>query len=79
MSNKYYVMPRLEHYECMIELYSQYGHINELEKFIKMMPFEPTDPIKYGCLRLGEWTAERLNDLNPSMELKFQIMVREEE
>ncbi|KAK4595002.1 hypothetical protein RGQ29_018654 [Quercus rubra] len=86
MSNKYYVMPRLEHYECMIELYSRYGHINELEKFIKRMPFEPTVPMltkvfdacrKYGCLRLGEWATERLNELNPSMELKFQIMDRE--
>jgi len=45
MSNEYYVMPRLEHYECVIELYSRYGHINELEKFIKMMPFEPTIPM----------------------------------
>ncbi|KAM3730792.1 hypothetical protein ACB098_12G112800 [Castanea mollissima] len=85
MSNKYYVMPRLEHYGCMIELYSWYGPINELEEFIKM-PFEPTVPMltkvfdtcrKYGCLRLGEWAAERLNELNPSMELKFQIMVKE--
>ena len=86
MSNKYCVMPRLEHYECMIELYSWYGHINELEKFIKRMPFEPNVPMltkvfdacrKYGCLRLGEWATERLNELNPSMELKFQIMDRE--
>ena len=86
MSNEYYVMPQLEHYECMIELYSWYGHINELEKFIKLMPFEPTVPMltkvfdtcrKYGCLRLGEWTTERINELNPSMELKFQILVRE--
>ncbi|KAL4596040.1 hypothetical protein ACB092_12G135200, partial [Castanea dentata] len=85
MSNKYCVMPRLEHYGCMIELYSRYGHINELEEFIKI-PFEPTVPMltkvfdicrKYGCLRLGEWAAERLNELNSSMELKFQIMVKE--
>ncbi|KAM3731806.1 hypothetical protein ACB098_11G010700 [Castanea mollissima] len=86
MSNKHYVMPRLEHYECMIELYSRYGHINELEKFIKRMPFELTVPMltkvfdasrKYGCLRLGEWATKRLNELNPSMELNFQIMDRE--
>ncbi|KAM3731803.1 hypothetical protein ACB098_11G010300 [Castanea mollissima] len=86
MSNKYYVMPRLEHYECMIELYIRYGHINELEKFINRMPFELTVPMltkvfdacrKYGCLRLGEWATKRLKELNPSMELKFQIMDRE--
>ena len=83
MSNEYCVMPRLEHYECMIELYNRYGHIDELEKFVKRMPFEPTVPILtkvfdacriHGHLRLGEWAAERLNKLNPSMPLIFQIM-----
>ena len=83
MSNEYCVMPRLEHYECMIELYNRYGHIDELEKFVKRMPFEPTVPMLtkvfdacriHGHLRLGEWAAERLNKLNPSMPLIFQIM-----
>ncbi|GMY06587.1 pentatricopeptide repeat-containing protein At3g26540-like [Fagus crenata] len=83
MSNEYCVMPRLEHYECMIELCNRYGHIDELEKFVKRMPFEPTVPMLtkvfdacriHGHLRLGEWAAERLNKLNPSMPLIFQIM-----
>uniref|UniRef100_A0A2N9EN27 Pentacotripeptide-repeat region of PRORP domain-containing protein n=1 Tax=Fagus sylvatica TaxID=28930 RepID=A0A2N9EN27_FAGSY len=83
MSNEYCVMPRLEHYECMIELYNRYGHIDELEKFVKRMPFEPTVPMLtkvfdacriHGHLRLGEWAAEQLNKLNPSMPLIFQIM-----
>ena len=74
MSNKYCVMPQLEHFECMIELNSQYRHINELEKFIKRMSFEPTVPMltkvfdacrKYRCLRLGEWSTEQLNELYP--------------
>ncbi len=83
MSNEYCVMPRLEHYDCMIELYNRYGHIDELEKFVKWMPFEPTVPMLtkvfdacriHGHLRLGEWAAEQLNKLNPSMPLIFQIM-----
>jgi pentatricopeptide repeat protein len=86
MSNEYCVMPRLEHYECMIELYSRSGHMDELENFVKSMAFEPTVPMltrvfhacrKYGYLRLGEWAAERLSELNPSIPLKFQIMDRE--
>ena len=70
----------------MIELCNRYGHINELDKFIKRMPFEPTVPMltkvfdgcrKYGCLWLGEWATDQFIKLNPSMKLKFQIMDRE--
>ncbi|KAF5467840.1 hypothetical protein F2P56_012052 [Juglans regia] len=83
MSNEYCVMPRLEHHECMIELYSRHGHMIELENFVKNMAFEPTAPMllsvfdacrKHGHIRLGEWAAERLNQLNPSSPLEFQIV-----
>ncbi|KAK9271316.1 hypothetical protein L1049_026906 [Liquidambar formosana] len=85
MSNDYCIIPRLEHYECMIELYSRYGHLDKLEDFIKRMPFEPTVPMltrifdacrEHGHLRLGEWTAERLNESNPSIPFRFEIMDR---
>ncbi|KAJ9563584.1 hypothetical protein OSB04_008744 [Centaurea solstitialis] len=42
MVSEYGVIPRLEHYESMIELYGRYGFMGELEKFVKEMPFEPT-------------------------------------
>ncbi|KAE8690022.1 Pentatricopeptide repeat-containing protein [Hibiscus syriacus] len=42
MSDEYFLIPRMEHYECMIELYSRCGCMEELEKFVKSMPFEPT-------------------------------------
>ncbi|KAK4853777.1 hypothetical protein QYF36_014420 [Acer negundo] len=45
MSNKYCIIPQLEHYECMIELYSRYGCMEELENFVKRMPVDPTVPM----------------------------------
>ncbi|KAF5749086.1 hypothetical protein HS088_TW04G01048 [Tripterygium wilfordii] len=69
MSSVYHIIPRLEHYECIIELYSRYGRINELESFVEGMPFEPTVPMltrvfdackEFGHSRLGEWAATRL-------------------
>lgn len=73
MSSKYYVMPRVEHYDYMIELYSRYGFMDELEHFVKKMQFEPTLPMltrifdackEHGSMKLGNWVAKRLNELD---------------
>ncbi|KAL2538423.1 Pentatricopeptide repeat-containing protein [Forsythia ovata] len=83
MTDKHCLIPRLEHYESMIELYGQYGFMDELEHFISEMPFEPTPPMlikvfdysrKYRCLKLGEWAADQLNKLNPPVPFLFEIM-----
>ncbi|XP_057735885.1 pentatricopeptide repeat-containing protein At3g26540-like [Arachis stenosperma] len=71
MSNEYYVLPRLEHYDCMIELYSRHGYMDELENFLKTMPIEPTLSMlrrafeasqKNRYSRLGEWITHKLNE-----------------
>lgn len=85
MSTNYGIIPRLEHYEIMIELFCHSNHMGELEEFVNKMPFEPTIPMltrvldpcrKHGRLRFGKWAAERLADLNPASELQFEIMGR---
>ncbi|KAL1349264.1 hypothetical protein AAHE18_07G144400 [Arachis hypogaea] len=71
MSNEYYVLPWLEHYDCMIELYSRHGYMDELENFLKTMPIEPTLSMlrrafeasqKNRYSRLGEWITHKLNE-----------------
>ncbi|KAF5767801.1 putative tetratricopeptide-like helical domain superfamily [Helianthus annuus] len=83
MNKEYCVIPRLEHYESMIELYARYGYIGELENFVKQMPFDPTASMLIrvfdACLdykheRFGKWAADRLNDLNPSVPFRFELM-----
>ncbi|KAI3795859.1 hypothetical protein L1987_38519 [Smallanthus sonchifolius] len=80
---KYCVIPRLEHYESMIELYARYGYIGELENFVNKMPFDPTASMlirvfdachEYRHERFGKWAADRLNELNPSIPFKFELM-----
>nr|XP_016495451.1 PREDICTED: pentatricopeptide repeat-containing protein At3g26540-like [Nicotiana tabacum] len=70
MSDDYFIIPRLEHYESMIKLYGLYGFFDELEDFVKKMPFQPTAPMltrvfdsskEHGNTRLGEWAARQLN------------------
>ncbi|XP_023738014.1 pentatricopeptide repeat-containing protein At3g26540 [Lactuca sativa] len=82
MSSEYCVIPRLEHYELVIELYGRYGYIGELEKFVKEMPFDPTVSMlirvfdacyEYGCERLGKWAADRLNEMNPLVPYRFEL------
>ncbi|KDP26236.1 hypothetical protein JCGZ_22482 [Jatropha curcas] len=82
MGKEYCIIPRLEHYECMIEIFSRYRCMNELEDFVKGMPFDPTAPMlmrvfdackEHGCSRLGKWAAEQLNKLNPSTPFRFKL------
>ncbi|EEF32291.1 pentatricopeptide repeat-containing protein At3g26540 [Ricinus communis] len=82
MSDKCCVIPRLEHYECMIELFSRYRCMSRLENFVKGMPFDPTASMlirvfdackEHGPSRFRKWVAEQLNKLNPSISSQFQI------
>ncbi|KAI3723779.1 hypothetical protein L2E82_35537 [Cichorium intybus] len=82
MVNEYGVIPRLEHYELVIELYGRYGFMGELEKFVKEMPFDPTASMliwvfdachEYRCERFGKWVADRLNEMNPPVPFRFEV------
>ncbi|CAL1360733.1 unnamed protein product [Linum trigynum] len=73
MSHDYFILPRLEHYECIVELLCRYGSTSQLENFLKRLPFDPTAFMltrvvdacsEYKCSRLGEWAAHRLNEFN---------------
>lgn len=69
ISDVYFVIPRIEHYQCMIEMYGNHGHMEELEKFVEEMSIEPTGPMlesvlnaakEHGCLKLQKWAVELL-------------------
>ncbi|XP_057975068.1 pentatricopeptide repeat-containing protein At3g26540 [Malania oleifera] len=85
MGKEYCITPRLEHYECMIELYGRHGFVDKLEDFVKSMPFDPTAAMlirvfdacrEHGHLRLGEWASKQLNELNPPVPFQFEILDR---
>lgn len=42
MSQHYGITPRLEHYACMVDLFGRVGCLDEAERFIKGIPFEPS-------------------------------------
>jgi pentatricopeptide repeat protein len=74
MDLDYSIMPRVEHYACMVDLLGRAGRLHEAEDFIKNMPLEPSASVwgallgacKIHCnIQLGEHVAECLLELEP--------------
>ncbi|XP_047327204.1 pentatricopeptide repeat-containing protein At3g26540 [Impatiens glandulifera] len=73
MIEKYLVMPRPEHYECMIELFIRHDSVEKLEGFLKTVTCYVTPQIvskvgqacmKYRSLSLEEWIADQVSKQN---------------
>lgn len=74
MSRDYCIAPQADHYACMVDLLGRAGHLDEADKLINEMPFNP-DAVVLGALlgacrihmnvKLGERVAERLFELEP--------------
>ncbi|XP_051124169.1 pentatricopeptide repeat-containing protein At3g26540 [Andrographis paniculata] len=73
MSDKFCLVPHMEHYQLMIELYGQIGYMDELELFVKNLPFTPTASMLTKVLdfcgnfkhrRLEKWASDQVNELD---------------
>ncbi|KAL0430035.1 UNVERIFIED_CONTAM: putative pentatricopeptide repeat-containing protein [Sesamum radiatum] len=74
MVDKYGIRPVLDHYTCMIDLFSRAGELEEAKNFILKMPYPP-DTIGWstllsscrtrGNMEIGKWAAESLLELDP--------------
>ncbi|XP_052172414.1 putative pentatricopeptide repeat-containing protein At3g49142 isoform X2 [Diospyros lotus] len=49
MTKKYRMVPRLEHFACMVDLLGRAGKLDEAYDFIKQMPLEPNERV-WGAL-----------------------------
>ncbi|KAF8394439.1 hypothetical protein HHK36_020647 [Tetracentron sinense] len=52
MKNSYGLLPRIEHYGCLVDLLSRAGHLREAERLVEGMPFQPNIAI-WGALLNG--------------------------
>ncbi|GAV59661.1 PPR domain-containing protein/PPR_2 domain-containing protein/DYW_deaminase domain-containing protein [Cephalotus follicularis] len=52
MTRDYGITPLVEHYGCMVDLYSRAGHLQEAHEFIKNMPIKPNGVV-WGALLGG--------------------------
>ncbi|CAL5208502.1 unnamed protein product [Lathyrus oleraceus] len=60
MSNKYSVKPTIDHYNCMIDIYSRAGLLQEALETIRSLPFEP-DAMSWKSLLGGCWSHRNLD------------------
>ncbi|KAK7253139.1 hypothetical protein RIF29_37596 [Crotalaria pallida] len=59
MSDRYGVDPTIDHYNCMIDIYSRAGLLQEALKMIRSLPFEP-DAMSWKSLLGGCWSHRNL-------------------
>ncbi|KAK4483100.1 hypothetical protein RD792_010277 [Penstemon davidsonii] len=74
MKDKYDIIPRLEHYACMVDLLGRAGKVSEAYGFVQRMPIEPDLFVwgallgackQHGCVDLAEIAAKELYKLEP--------------
>ncbi|KAL2349448.1 hypothetical protein Fmac_003448 [Flemingia macrophylla] len=59
MNDKYGVNPTIDHYNCMIDVYSRAGLLQEALEVIRSLPFEP-DLMSWKSLLGGCWSSRNL-------------------
>ncbi|CAN4087649.1 unnamed protein product [Withania somnifera] len=83
MTDKYKIVPRLEHYACMVDLKGRAGLINEAFNFIKQMPIEANERIwgallgacrVYNDMDIGLVAADNLFELAPKQSGYYVLL-----
>ncbi|XP_058086532.1 pentatricopeptide repeat-containing protein At1g08070, chloroplastic-like [Magnolia sinica] len=83
MRRIYGIVPKLEHYGCMVDLLSRAGLLQEAENFIQEMPMEPNGAIwgallsacrVYNNVEFGKKAAKRLLDIEPDNDGVYVLL-----
>ncbi|XP_058090090.1 pentatricopeptide repeat-containing protein At1g71490-like [Magnolia sinica] len=74
MVSLYNIIPKMEHFACMVDLFGRAGLLRKAEEIITRMPFRPS-PAMWGTLvgackihgnmEIGEWAAGKLLEMKP--------------
>lgn len=74
MKDVYGIMPVLQHYGCMVDLFGRAGMLDKAKEMVETMPMKANVVIwgclmgaceKYGNVKMGEWVANHLIELEP--------------
>ncbi|KAG8633580.1 hypothetical protein MANES_18G119040v8 [Manihot esculenta] len=74
MSSEYGIVPCLQHFSCMVDLYGRAGLLHKAKEMITKMPYRPTSAMWatllgacriHGNTDIGEWAAEKLLEMRP--------------
>jgi pentatricopeptide repeat protein len=83
MSQDYGIIPRLEHYACMVDLFGRAGCLDEAENLIKEMPLECGSMVwqallvacrVHGNMDMGKRVAENILEMEPEDPTTYGIL-----
>ncbi|CAH1424544.1 unnamed protein product [Lactuca virosa] len=83
MKDEYGIKPMLEHYGCMVDLFSRCGLLDEAREMVEAMPMEGNVVIwgslmggceKYGNVKMGEFVGKKLMELEPWNDGVYVVM-----
>lgn len=83
MYKSYGIVPKVDHYACMVDMYGRAGHTHEAEKLIGEMPMEPDSVVwsallgscrKHGKTQLAKLASDKLKELEPRNSLGYVQM-----
>lgn len=83
MANEHNIMPRHEHYGCMVDLLGRANLLNEAVELIEAMPFEPNVVIwgsllaacrVHGNVELGAFAAKKLLERDPNHDGAYVLL-----
>ncbi|XP_059075774.1 pentatricopeptide repeat-containing protein At2g03880, mitochondrial [Cryptomeria japonica] len=82
MSLKYNLVPRVDHYCCMVDLLGRAGYLDEAEDLINKMPMKPVAVWRsllsacrlHGNIKLGERAAEQLINLESENAANYVLL-----
>ena len=83
MTEEYRIIPRIEHYACMVDLLGRSGQVDEAYSFIKQMPVEPNERVwgallsacrVYSNMNIGLLAADHLFQLAPEQSGYYVLL-----
>ncbi|KAM0065858.1 putative tetratricopeptide-like helical domain superfamily, DYW domain-containing protein [Helianthus debilis subsp. tardiflorus] len=83
MSMQFNITPKIEHYGCMVDLFSRAGLVKQALEFVNKMPIEPNPIIwrtltaacrLHGELNLGETLTKQLIEKEPLHESNYVLL-----
>lgn len=85
MVSKYNILPRAEHFSCLVDLYARAGLLEDAQTLICDMNIKPNASLwgailgacsTYGNRSLGEVAAMHLRDINPENSANYVVLGR---
>ncbi|XP_059457279.1 pentatricopeptide repeat-containing protein At2g33680-like [Corylus avellana] len=83
MEDTYGLVPKMEHYACVVDLLGRVGRLDDAMKFIQRMPIEPNVMVwqtllgacrVHGNVELGEIAAQKILSIMPEFSATYVLL-----